>query len=385
MKRVFLNTAVIIMILAAGVFADDTKKSPLDGIKLSSLAYFDYSNGKTGLAGDEDTSYNQFALKRGYFTLEKKMESWIGMRMTLDLTQDDKGDYKIRQKYLYGTLSPKDAGIFTGMKAELGLGHIPWLDFEEHVNPYRCQGTMFIERAGVLNSADLGVSLQGSFGGKLEEASKKTGNSHYDGRYGSWHVGIYNGSGYHAKENNNNKVGELRLTFRPLADAAPGLQVSYFGVVGKGNLVDTLELPNYYVHLGMLSYEHPMLTLTGQYLMTEGNAKGEWVDSNGDGLKTQGYSAFANVKFPGTNYRFSIFGRYDHFDTDSDSKLAADKTAYNTIIGGVSYDLYSGNLIMLTFETTDYEDNVGGMGKVPSAGKNLGKDQKVQVVYQIKI
>lgn len=385
MKKVIINFTVVILAFFAGAKADDTKKSPLDGVKISSLAYFDYSNGKNGLANDKDTTYNQFSLKRGYFTLEKKMESWIGMRLTMDLTQDDKGDYKLRQKYFYGTLMPKDAGFFTGMKAELGLGHIPWLDFEEHINPYRCQGTMFIERAGVLNSADLGVSMQGSFGGKLEDASKKTGNSHYDGRFGSWHVGAYNGGGYHAKENNNNKVGELRLTVRPLADVAPGLQVSYFGILGKGNLPDTLEIPDYFVNLGMLSYEHPMFILTAQYLITEGNAKGEWIDSTGKALKTQGYSVFANVKIPNTDNKFSVFGRYDLFDTDSDNMLASDKTAYNMLIGGVSYDLYNGNLVMLTFETTDYEDNVGGMGKVPSVGKNFGKDQKIQVVYQIKI
>jgi len=384
-KKVIINITVVILAFFVGANADETKKSPLDGIKISSLAYFDYSNGKTGLANDKDTTYNQFSLTRGYFTLEKKMEFWIGMRLTMDLTQDDKGDYKIRQKYFYGTLMPNDAGFFTAIKAELGLGHIPWLDFEEHINPYRCQGTMFIERAGVLNSADLGVSLQGGFGGKLEDAAGKTGNSHYDGRFGSWQVGVYNGSGYHAKENNNNKVGELRLTVRPLADVAPGLQVSYFGILGKGNLPDTLEIPDYFVHLGMLSYEHPMFILTAQYLMTEGNAKGEWIDSTGKALKTQGYSVFANVKIPSTDNKFSVFGRYDHFDTDSDNKLASDKTAYNMLIGGVSYDLYNGNLVMLTFETTDYGDNVGGMGKVPSVGKNFGKDQKIQVVYQISI
>ena len=59
------------------------------------------------------------------------------------------------------------------MKTEVGLGHIPWLDFEESVNPYRCQGTMAIERAGVFNSADLGVSIRGDFGGKLEDAGNE--------------------------------------------------------------------------------------------------------------------------------------------------------------------------------------------------------------------
>lgn len=48
----------------------------------------------------------------------------------------------MRLKYLYAELRPPDAGPFTDMKSEIGMGHIPWLDFEEHINPYRCQGTM---------------------------------------------------------------------------------------------------------------------------------------------------------------------------------------------------------------------------------------------------
>jgi len=372
---------LIIFGLTGNTNAGETKGSALDGIKLKSVAYIDYSNGKTGLAGDNDTSYNRFALTRGYFTLEKEIQPWIGMRLTMDLHQDESGDYKIRQKYFYAVLKPKDIGFFTGMKSEIGLGHIPWLDFEEHINPYRCQGTMAIERAGVFNSADLGVSLQGSFGGKLEDAKEKTGNSHYDGLYGSWHIGIYNGGGYHAEEANENKVPEMRVTLRPLPEALPGLQFSYFGLFGKGNKTD--NAPDYIVNMGMVSFEHPMITLTGQIMMTEGNAKGTWVDGSGKALKTMGFSGFGKFNVPDT--RLSIFGRVDYFDTDSDNMVVSDKTAFATIIGGLSYDLYKGNMVLLTVEATSYEDNVAGKGKVPAAGTNLGNDTKVQVIYQVNI
>ena len=43
---------------------------------------------------------------------------------------------------------------------------------------------MAIERAGTLNSADLGVSLRGNFGGELEDAKVRTGNHHYAGKFG---------------------------------------------------------------------------------------------------------------------------------------------------------------------------------------------------------
>lgn len=383
-----VSALVIMLALVAGLSVDaradnqpsNSTLSALEGLKFSSLAYIDYSNGKTALSNNADSSYNQFALTRGYFTVEKEMMPWLAMRMTLDLHRDETGDYKIRDKYLYAAFMPKDLGNFTHLKAELGLGHIPWLDFQEHVNPYRMQGTMPIERAGVLNSADLGVSLQGYFGKPLKDAKSLTGNSHYAGRYGSWHFGVYNGGGYHAPEVNQNKVPEVRATIRPVPDALPGLQFSYFGVFGKGNKASD---PDYMVNMGMVSFEHPIVIITAEYFQTKGNAKGDWVDSTGAVLKTRGISAFANVRVPSTQNRLAFFGRYDHFDPDID-KLIANKAAYNMVMGGVTYDLFKGNMLMLAFETVSYDVNSGGMGKVPSPGKDLGNAWKIQGVYQIK-
>jgi hypothetical protein len=364
----------------AGETSSGTQKSPLDGIKISALGYFDYSNGESALPSDSSKDYNYFKLTRGYLTVTKELNDWLSVRSTLDLTQESGGDYKIRQKYIYANIKPKDAGFLTNMNMEIGMGHIPWLDFEEHINPYRCQGTMAVERAGVFNSADLGIGLYGYFGGKLENAREKTGNSFYDGLYGSWHLGVYNGSGYHAVEANENKAAEMRATIRPLPLLVPGLQVSYFGVFAKGNIAKS---PDYNVRLGMISYEHPFAAITAQYFTTDGNAKGTWIDSTDKALKTEGYSIFGNFKIGGKNVPLSLFGRYDFFDTDADH-MVAEKTAYNMIVAGLSYDLHKGNLIMLTFEITDYEEDAGEKGKLPETGNNLGDDQKMQLVYQIK-
>jgi hypothetical protein len=271
------------------------------------------------------------------------------------------------------------------MKSEIGLGHIPWLDFEEHINPYRCQGTMAVERAGVFNSADAGVSLRGYFGGKLEDAESKTGSHYYDGRYGSWHLGVYNGSGYHAAEENENKPLEYRLTLRPLPDLIPGLQLSYFGIYGEGNDDNNAagDWPDYVVNLGMLSYENPWVILTGQYFTTEGNAKGTWVDAMGEALATEGYSVFGNMKLPMLEKKLSLFGRYDHFDQDADGKIG-NEADYQMYVAGLAYDIYHGNLLMLTYETTDYGADAGTKGKMPVPGNRLGDDHKIQAVMQVK-
>lgn len=357
----------------------------LKGLKVGMLAYIDYSNGQKPEPDDKDSSFNEFRLTRGYLTVKKEILPWMHTRITIDTHQDDEGDYKERLKYLYAELRPPDFGPLTGMKSEIGLGHIPWLDFEEHINPYRCQGTMAIERAGVFNSADTGISLRGDFGGKLEDAEEKTGSHHYDGRYGSWHFGVYNGSGYHKKERNNNKVLEGRLTLRPLPEVIPGLQLSYFGIYGEGNDDDNPsgDYPDYEVNLGMLSYEHPWVILTAQYFQTEGRNYGTWVDADGDALDTEGYSFFGNLKLPILDRKLSLFARYDHFDQDDDGEIGNDAD-YDMYVGGVAWDIYKGNILLLAYETTDYDDDAGKKGKAPVIDNRLGDDHKIQAVWQIK-
>ncbi len=375
----------------------------LDGIRFGVLAYVDYSSGQEALAGDEQENYNRFSLTRGYFTMKKSLNAWMGMRLTTDVKHETKdpgtklhGSYVARLKYFYAELKPPDLGPLTSMKSEVGLGHMPWLDFEEHVNPYRCQGTMAIERAHVFNSADLGASIRGYLGGELEDAEKRIGSHHYTGKYGSWHVGVYNGGGYHAVEKNQDKVVEGRVTLRPLPGAVPGLRLSYLGISGKGNKAKGdeivtpdgktmvfLEPPGYQVHLCMLSYRHPMVILTAQYFTTRGNASGEWINKQGNALETEGWSAFGNMKVPATGRKANLFARYDWFDQDSEDEWA-EHTAYWMLIAGMAFDLYKNNLLLLAYETTEYDEDAGHKGHMPSPENNLGREEKFQAVWQIK-
>ncbi|NOY52193.1 MAG: hypothetical protein GXP58_01065 [Deltaproteobacteria bacterium] len=358
--------------------------SGLKGVSVGMLGYFDYSAGRAAAAGNKSDSFNKFTLTRGYFTVKKKILPWLGARMTTDIHQESNGDWKTRLKYLYAELKPRGFGMLTNMKAELGLGHIPWLDFEEHVNPYRAQGTMAVERAGIFNSADLGVGIRGNFGGKLEDAGAKTGNRHYDGRFGSWHVGLYDGGGYHAGEKNNNKVLEGRVTLRPLPSVLPGLQLSWFGVYGKGNVAPTGgDVPDYRVSLGMVSYEHPLGIVTAQYFTTRGNAAGDLVGRNNQSLDAAGYSIFGRVKLPVFDRRLALFGRYDRLDPDRDGVIST-KGGYDLTDAGLSFDIYRGNMVLLTYETTEYGKDAAGRGKVPVPGTRLGNERRVQVVYQLE-
>ncbi len=351
----------------------------LEGLSIGTLSYIDYSGGRE----KDGHGYNRFLLTRGYINVKKKLTPWLSFRVTPDVTQDETGDFKLRLKYLYAELQPPDVAFLTDMKAEIGMGHIPWLDFEEHINPYRVQGTMFIERAGTFNSADLGVSLQGYLGGQLDKEYQGSVSKYYAGRYGSWHIGVYNGCGYHAKESNENKVPEVRLTLRPLPDWVPGLQVSYFGLFGEGNARVGGDYPDFQVNLGMVSYENEWVTFTGQYARTRGNQKGTLVDAQGRALQAEGYSFFLNTKLPLLERQFSLFGRYDHFDPDTKDRVTPGEDAYQLAMGGLSWTFYSSCKALLVYERIWFEENNGGLGKVPVAKADLDDDHRIQVAIQI--
>jgi hypothetical protein len=326
------------------------------GFKLGFLWYISYQSG---------TDYNRFALKRGYINISKQFTSWFSVRVTPDVNQmtDDgnfDGSWTVRLKYMYGQFNLPDFAFFTKPYIEFGLVHMPWLDYEEHVNFYRCQDTMFLERNETFNSADLGVMFVSQFGGLIDEDYQHKVNHYYPGRYGSISLAVMNGSGYHASEKNENKVLEGRFTIRPLPDIIPGLQFSYFGLVGKGNKNTN---PDWTVNLPYVSYEHEYVTLTGQYYWGKGNQSG--ADEN----DKRGYSFFGEIK---PLKIISVFGRYDHFDPNKDTK----NDENNRYIIGAAYHFHKQhkNMIVLDYDNVHYKE---------AAGKK--DDKRVQLTLQVEL
>lgn len=333
------------------------------GVKIGFLWYLSYQSGENGKGLGED--FNQFTIKRGYINISKKITPWFSVRVTPDINQmkDDEnnydGSFTVRLKYMYGKFNLPDYAFFTKPYIEVGMVHMPWLDFEEHVNFYRCQDTMFIERNHTFNSADLGVTFVSLLGGTMDEEYQHKVNHYYPGRYGSMAVGIYNGGGYHAHEENENKALEGRLTIRPLPDVVPGLQLSYFGIYGKGNKETE---PDWTVNLPFVSYEHENVTLTGQYYWGTGNQKGD--DKN----KKEGYSFFTEIK---PSKKISIIGRYDYFDPNRD----ADKDENERYIAGLVYHFHKHqkNMIVLDYDHVKYKDS------------SLSDDKRIQLTLQVKL
>jgi len=340
----------------------------LKGFKFGLLWYLSYQNGETGDM-DNGTGYSQFAIKRGYFRVTKEFCPWFDAHMTLDVTTvkdpEETGDapnnldgsLAIRIKYLYGKFKLPDFAFFTKPYVEVGAVHMPWLDYEEHINFYRLQDTMFIERNGIFNSADIGITFVTLLGEEMPKEYQEKVSSYYPGRYGSMSFGLYNGGGYHASEKNQNKPFEARLTLRPLPDVIPGLQFSYFGLWGKGNK-DTN--PDWNVNLGLASFEHEYVVLTGQYYKGKGNQSGS------DEFDKDGYSFFAEIK---PHKKISIIGRYDYFDPNDD----ANDDENSRYIAGVAYhiDKQHKNMVLLDYDTVDYKQS----------GKS--DDKRIQLTLQV--
>ena len=315
----------------------------LRGLKIGTLTYVSYESIKQddGEGGLETVS--RFNVGRGYIDIRKDINSYFGFRATPDVHQDDTGDWKLRLKYLYGAFKWAGHGFLGKSYAEVGMAHMPWLDFEEHVNRFRMQGTMFLERNHTFNSADLGILVGGNLGPEMPEDYRAHVNNHYTGRWGSFGVGVYNGGGYHGSSNNNNVVIEGRLTVRPVPSLVPGLQVSGLGITGKGN---TAAEPDWDVLLAMLSFESRYVVATGQYYDGKGNQAGTAVGPDGVSLDRDGYSAFAEVRLP-QQEEFSVFSRYDRFDTDANDPEADVRKRF--IIGG-AWQFVKGNYCVIDYD-----------------------------------
>jgi len=298
------------------------------------------------LSEGEEGFDHRFHVSRGYITFKLKVTDWFQPRATLDAHQDDEGDWEVRLKYLYGKfIVPLETRLITRPNVEVGLVHTPWLDYEEHINHYRMQGTMALERSHLFNSADLGITAGALLGERLDADYRQRVSSHYPGRWGSVAVGLYNGGGYHAEEQNPNKVFMSRLSLRPLGWFLPNLQLSYYLILGKGNTADE---PDWSLHNLFASFEHEYFVLTGQYGVGAGSQKGTLVDAGGEALSYQAYSVFAEGKLPWIHS--SLIARYDRFAPERE------EPASHRFLAGYAFHFYKHNTLLLDLDAITHDD-----------------------------
>lgn len=333
-------------------------------VTMSGHWFIAYRDGYSQSHADESTPSVRLhesgvVLKRSYFTLKKELSDIFSVRYTQDITidteGDDAGNVETRMKYLYLKVKPRiNSDVFTGLWLEGGMVHRPWLDYEQKINSYRVQDNMAIERNKLFNSADFGLTVGGNIGPKMDKKFLKEVNGAMPGKYFSYVLGIYNGGGYSGAEKNTDKVVAGRLSFRPLANQFPELQVSTYFNVGKGN---TEEEPDFNQLMGFAAWTGRNLTLTAQYHTGKGDFKGKYVEKEDltKSLKNHGYSFFGEYQFGKSPW--ALWARHDYFALEREEQ----EDIVRRYIGGLTYRVNKNIRLILNTEHTEKQgerDNV---------------------------
>jgi len=299
-------------------------KSHVPVLKFSGTHYLGFVNKKDN-NGDRT---NKFETRRNYLQVKAyfKENPKDYMRITLD-THDDKGDSKVRLKYAYLYLD----NVLPNTGVEFGQAHRPWIDYEEHNGwNYRSISKVLSEAkygADITNSADRGINFK-----------TKT-------PYFSSELGVFNGEGYHNKEDGEGLSVEWRLTGHLLGTgkehakkSSTYANVSFFGQQNKESNKHGNQDLNWMG--GHAVYNQPEFLVAAQYIDVQ------------DGIaskKGTGYSVNGEYRFAP---KWNALGRYDYFDMDDNS--GEKKRA----IAGVSYE-YNKNVEFIANYTKEGGSKVG--------------------------
>jgi hypothetical protein len=324
----------------------------LKGFKFGTTIYGEWNNKTTADA----PSTNQFVLNRAYVTLTKDFNEWLGMNITSDLFNsvdpaDNRNGYELRLKFAYANLS------FWGTTTQLGMIPTPSDAYDSAIWPYRVQGQNLWDGLGIQSTSDLGVSIQGPVGGYMDDEYLKYTAKQFAGKWGGYHIGVYNGPGFNNTENNNNKVISGLVYVRPLPTISilQGLQLAYVGSYGKSNSTFAAgsgvvtDYPDFEGNIVEASLQHPYFTLMGQYYW--GKATTLSTEQN----KRQGYLAEAFMRIPKVE-KLRVFGKYYYYDPNTD----VSNDGYRLYVGGLSYDLFNEFMLFAAYEKRTYESAAAG-------------------------
>ena len=279
---------VAIGIFVSLFFAEAQAQNISEHFRIDGVMFVSLEHDITG-----DSFHNQFTIKRGYVNFRSQLSDRVNARITQDVTIDEEGDglgdIELRLKYAYVEYEIPSYKIFNEPVISGGVTSRPWISFEQDVNDYRAQKSMFLDQNDFLPSADYGIAFETGLGESLDEP----GLSSNDSRYGSFAIGVYNGGGYSSIEENNNKLVESRLSVRPAAEKLPGFQVNLFGAIGKGNASYN---PDFNIYGAALTYESIRFNTVIQGFQSTDDIRFEGVITPNTPYDFQGWSVFGEFQ-----------------------------------------------------------------------------------------
>jgi hypothetical protein len=310
-RRVTLAVVLGLGVHAAGAHAQVT---------VSGVGYVNYGyalNGDSSLAGTLQGSHNNnFDVSRSYVNVQTKSAN-IATRVTLDVDgrKSAANQLSFRLKYAYVAWTPDSSSL----TYKIGLIHTPWVDWEENLWDYRMQGTMPVERNGLMTSSDFGAGIDGSW--------------HFDDVNAQ--IGVYDGEGYSNTPGDAGKdfMGRVsaRLAKSDLGTRSSGLRLSGYAQIGTMTGGGSRQR-----FIGMLSYKSKALTLAGQIAMGQDSVNSVLIKQKSSVVSFYGVYNIPNTKA-------GLLARVDMFDPNTDStSTATNATGFNKqtrIIAGLSYNI----------------------------------------------
>lgn len=334
-----MNLSALLILLISGLVSTSSAQSLLDGTRISGVFFVTYQYDEVN-----GVKSNEFGLERGYINIRKNINDRVGIRFTQDVTIDQEGDgegdIELRLKYALVSYNFDDIGLFHSPMAEFGVIRRPWTDFEQTINDYRMQNSMMLDAQRIAPSADYGIAFSALLGPRLENPGDYNLNSNSAGRYGSFTVGLYNGAGYAELEKNMNKLVEGRFTLRPFWERLPGLQLTYAGAVGKGNIPSS---PDFYKHVGYASYNSNKFIIAFQRYYGKGDVQARRLTLTGKALPMHGYNNF--IELMPFSFPMSIVNRYDIILDRRDDRIISERG-----IVGLAWRFDNGSKIMVDYD-----------------------------------
>jgi hypothetical protein len=253
----------------------------------------------------DEQHQNAFDVTRGYLNIQARLSPRVRFRFTPDVrpTTDASLTTNLTLRLEYAQL---EADVSDRGSVLFGMHETPWLAFEQSINRYRVQGTMFAERQGLIpGQTDLGASFRRR------------------GERAEVHVGVYNGEGYGRAELDRYKSVQGRVSYTVLADDIAGSNVRLSGFYSHGWYARDRPR-NLAIIMG--SYEHPNVVATAQYVMSKDNP---FVAQD---IDRRGTSLFGEVRQGPTGW--AGLARVDFYDPDRSN--ASDST-HRYIFGGAHW------------------------------------------------
>ncbi len=294
----------LILFLFSLSFVQAQGKNPLEGFSIKGKAYFDYSylvSSSGPIAEDKGAGWNDFKLRRAYFTMEHQISERFKFRFRTDSDRkvDDKSRVFMKHVYL------EWKNLIPDSKLYIGLSPTPTKELAEAVWGYRgVEKTLmdaYKDQTGEsvdFSSADMGLALKGKI-------TKKVG----------YYVMFSNGAGYSHPEGDKYKKYSAQLQFFPVEG------VTLAGLVDvERQDVDSTN----YTYKGDFFYKKGNIAVGSEIFQYTDNAKDE---------KRRGLSLFGNYKF---NKEIKFFARYDYYNPFVGVEgISNDEISY--IILGVDY------------------------------------------------